>query len=85
MKPKIKNILKESTDKTINCGNCGWSWKKSESDVSDMYVCHKCGHDNSKDLYESYKPIIKSLLANAVITLCQGEFLLIVQSSYEME
>ena len=69
MKPKIKNILKESTDKTINCGNCGWSWKKSESDVSDMYVCHKCGHDNSKDtLKESNKIKIKQLLRERLLT-----------------
>jgi hypothetical protein len=48
MKSLIKNILKENTDKTITC---------------DLYVCHKCGHDNSKDtIKESNKPKIKSLL-----------------------
>jgi DNA-directed RNA polymerase subunit RPC12/RpoP len=33
--------------KDIICNDCGWSWDKDESDSHDMYVCHKCGNDNS--------------------------------------
>ncbi len=29
----------------IICDSCGWSWKKSEGG-DDLYVCHKCYHDN---------------------------------------
>jgi ribosomal protein L37E len=47
MKDKIKQLLREALDKTITCRNCGWSWKESESDKEDLYVCHKCGFDNS--------------------------------------
>ncbi len=48
MKDIIKKMLQEKLkDKTIVCQNCGWSWKESESDKSDLYVCHKCGHDNT--------------------------------------
>jgi nicotinamide mononucleotide adenylyltransferase len=40
-------VLNESeTKKTIICDNCGWSWKK-EDGGKDMYVCHKCGYDNT--------------------------------------
>lgn len=47
MKALIKNLLRETiNDFKITCDNCGWSWKSSESDKSDLYVCHKCGHDN---------------------------------------
>lgn len=46
MKPLIKQILREVADKTITCKKCGWSWKRSEGG-SDMYFCHKCGHDNT--------------------------------------
>ena len=54
MKSLIKNLLREGLDKTITC-ICGWHWKESESDKSDLYVCHKCGHDNTpkKSLNES--------------------------------
>jgi len=45
-KPIIKNLLREALDKTITCDECGWTWKESESEKSDLYVCHKCGHDN---------------------------------------
>jgi N-acetylglutamate synthase-like GNAT family acetyltransferase len=69
MKSLIKNILKENTDKTITCNECGWHWKESQSDASDLYVCHKCGHDNSKDtIKESNKPKIKSLLRERLLT-----------------
>jgi hypothetical protein len=45
-------VLNESeTKKTITCDNCGWSWKK-EDGGKDMYVCHKCGHDNTPKLNE---------------------------------
>ena len=29
----------------IECDNCDWSWDIS-SGGDDLYVCHKCGHDN---------------------------------------
>jgi hypothetical protein len=47
------------TNKTITCKNCGWSWSKEDSNVSDMYLCHKCGFDNSND----YKMEAGGLLA----------------------
>lgn len=52
-KQLIKNLLREAIDKTINCKKCGWSWKESESDQKDLYICHKCGYDNKPNLNES--------------------------------
>jgi hypothetical protein len=46
MKSLIKKLLREAIDKTIECKNCGWSWKESESAKKDLYVCHKCGYNN---------------------------------------
>lgn len=46
-KPLIKNLLREAIDKTITCKKCGWHWKESESEKSDLYICHKCGYDNN--------------------------------------
>ena len=31
----------------IQCGSCDWSWNRKDGG-DDMYVCHKCGTDNSK-------------------------------------
>jgi len=47
MKNVIKSLLREGLDKTITCTECGWHWKESESDKKDLYICHKCGHDNT--------------------------------------
>jgi hypothetical protein len=33
--------------KDIRCVNCGWEWNKKDSELWDMYVCHKCGFDNT--------------------------------------
>jgi len=33
--------------KDIRCINCGWEWNKKDSELWDMYVCHKCGFDNT--------------------------------------
>jgi len=43
------------SNQVIICKNCSWSWRKEDSNPDDMYVCHKCGFDNS--LYKSSKSI----------------------------
>jgi hypothetical protein len=35
----------------IICDNCGWEWKIADGG-DDLYICHKCGHDNNPDLDE---------------------------------
>ena len=30
----------------IECDNCGWSWKIADG-ADDLFICHKCGHDNT--------------------------------------
>lgn len=42
-----KPNINETKDKKIKCKNCGWTWKKSESAKEDLYLCHKCGYDNT--------------------------------------
>ncbi len=43
----IRNLIKESIGKKITCSECGWKWNTNESAKSDMYICHKCGHENN--------------------------------------
>ena len=38
-------MYKEKKD--IICSSCGWGWNKHQSEEHDVYVCHKCGTDNS--------------------------------------
>jgi GNAT superfamily N-acetyltransferase len=57
-----KPTINEGEDKTIKCKNCGWTWKESESAKEDLYLCHKCGYDNTpRNINES---IVKSELVN---------------------
>jgi hypothetical protein len=34
------------TDTEVICNNCGWKWK-IEDGGDDLYICHKCNHDNT--------------------------------------
>jgi len=49
-KEKIYSILRPITEEiqgdSIVCDNCGWTWKIKDGG-NDLYICHKCGHDNT--------------------------------------
>ena len=40
------NLEEEIVGDKIECDNCDWSWDIS-SGGDDLYMCHKCGHDNA--------------------------------------
>jgi hypothetical protein len=40
------NLKEEVVGDKIECDNCDWSWDIS-SGGDDLYMCHKCGHDNA--------------------------------------
>ena len=49
MKPKEKKTFSFSEQvqgDSIVCDDCGWTWK-IEDGGNDLYICHKCGHDNT--------------------------------------
>jgi len=37
------------TDTEVICDNCGWKWDITDGG-DDLYICHKCGHDNTPKL-----------------------------------
>ncbi len=39
------NINEEVIGEKIKCENCNWSWNIVDGG-DDLYICHKCGHDN---------------------------------------
>jgi len=46
-KVKLTNTLKEIiTNTKIICNKCGWEWKIKDGG-DDLFICHKCGHDNA--------------------------------------
>ena len=43
----LPNPVNETvTDTEVICDNCGWEWP-IEDGGDDLYICHKCGHDNT--------------------------------------
>tara|TARA_B100000497_G_scaffold125189_1_gene161205 strand:- start:465 stop:1607 length:1143 start_codon:yes stop_codon:yes gene_type:complete len=44
----LPELKEESIGKTITCGNCAWEWEVAEGG-NDLYMCHKCGHDNEPE------------------------------------
>jgi hypothetical protein len=52
---KLINILKELVTATeIICDNCGWRWKIKDGG-DDLYICHKCNHDNNPEKLQEEK------------------------------
>jgi hypothetical protein len=47
--PNSVNELVTNTE--VICDNCGWEWPIADGG-DDLYICHKCGHDNNPDLEE---------------------------------
>jgi hypothetical protein len=39
-------IKEQVTSTQVICNNCGWEWAIKDGG-KDLYVCHKCGHDNT--------------------------------------
>ena len=35
----------------IKCDSCGWEWKIADGG-DDLFICHKCGHDNTPTITE---------------------------------
>jgi DNA-directed RNA polymerase subunit RPC12/RpoP len=48
---QLNKIMEAVVDGEVVCDNCGWSWELSDGG-DDLYMCHKCGHDNSENLEE---------------------------------
>lgn len=54
----LKNVIKEIvTDTEVICDNCGWHWSIKDGG-DDLYVCHKCGYDNTPDVWDLKKGIL---------------------------
>ena len=61
MKPKEKKTFSFSEQiqgDSIVCDDCGWTWK-IEDGGNDLYICHKCGHDNTpkEEINNFFKPL----------------------------
>lgn len=59
-------LFEEFTVNRVTCDDCGWSWKLQEGG-KDVFVCHKCGHDNEPVLGEEY--VLQNLETEYDITL----------------
>jgi predicted GNAT family acetyltransferase len=49
---KYVKLFEEFTANKVTCDNCNWSWR-IEDGGDDVFLCHKCDHDNSPTLRES--------------------------------
>jgi cytidyltransferase-like protein len=46
----LSTVIQEIVTATeVICDNCGWEWDKKDGG-KDLYICHKCGHDNNPAL-----------------------------------
>ena len=57
----------------IVCDNCGWSWKIKDGG-DDLYICHKCGHDNTPSLNEGRYDKITNLISSTIFNKWKSDY-----------
>jgi hypothetical protein len=58
----------------IECDNCDWSWPIKDGG-DDLYVCHKCGHDNTpKQLNEGRYDKITNDISSAIFNKWKQDY-----------
>ena len=57
----------------IVCDNCGWSWKIKDGG-DDLYICHKCGHDNTPSLNEGRYDKITNVISSKIFNQWREDF-----------
>jgi hypothetical protein len=69
---RLKNLKEIVTNTEVICDNCGWKWDK-EDGGDDLYVCHKCGHDNTPtslkegwNLQDAFVSLSKFMMVNGM-------------------
>ena len=49
----------------IECDNCDWNWPIKDGG-DDLYICHKCGHDNTPSLNEGRYDKITNVISSKI-------------------
>ena len=57
----------------IECDNCDWSWPIKDGG-DDLYVCHKCGHDNTPTLNEGRYDKITNQISSTIFNQWKEDF-----------
>lgn len=47
----FKAFNEELNPNNVECTKCGWTWKLQDGG-DDVFLCHKCNHDNTPSLGE---------------------------------
>jgi hypothetical protein len=74
------------TDTEVICDNCGWEWK-IEDGGKDLYICHKCGHDNTPNSNDPFglNELARQFLKEALIETWNPEESFVSLSQYMMD
>jgi hypothetical protein len=57
----------------IVCDDCGWSWKIKDGG-DDLYICHKCGHDNTPSLNEGRYDKITNQISSTIFNKWKSDY-----------
>jgi hypothetical protein len=57
----------------IECDNCDWSWPIKDGG-DDLYVCHKCGHDNTPSLNEGRYDKITNTISSKIFNQWREDY-----------
>ena len=46
-----RKLYEKVTEDSVICNKCSWGWEIKDGG-DDLYICHKCDHDNTPKIYE---------------------------------
>jgi hypothetical protein len=83
---KIELIQETVTATEVICDNCGWEWKIADGG-KDLYICHKCGHDNTPNPNDPFglNELARQFLKEALIETWNPEESFVSLSRYMID
>jgi hypothetical protein len=57
----------------IECDNCDWNWPIKDGG-DDLYICHKCGHDNTPSLNEGRYDKITNVISSKIFNQWREDY-----------
>jgi hypothetical protein len=70
----MRELLDEETiGDSIKCDKCGWMWKIKDGG-DDLYICHKCGNNNTPSLNEGKYDTLTNQISSDILRAWKQDY-----------
>ncbi len=76
----IDSGLESMLEHLIACEGCGWSWQDTDTTAEEMFICHKCNHNNMNSVLNKF---ISPAVSLEEISAKHGVPMEVIQKEFE--